>query len=420
MAQRGGAVHVVTTRRTYKGREYTSHLLRRSYREGNKVRNETLGNLSHLPEEVIDLVRRSLRGESFVPANERLEIVASKPHGDVDAVLRAMRRLDFAALLSSRPCREVDLVIGMVVARIVAPDTKLATTRWWQTRTLAEDLNIGKADEDDLYAAMDWLLDRQDAIERKLAAHHLKPGGLVLYDLSSSYFEGRCCPLAALGNNRDGKKGKLQVNYGLLTDRRGCPVAISVFSGDTGDTTTFLPQARKLRDAFALEQMVLVGDRGMISSASIAELRAEDFGWITALKSGQIHTLIDDGQLQLGLFDQRNLFELSHPDFPGERLIACRNPELAKLRAHKREALIAATTEALEKVRNMVARGKLKGSGEIGVRVGKVVNKYKVAKHFDLTITDHSFEFSLLRKQIAAEAALVASMSSVRASSSGR
>jgi len=406
MAQRGGAVHVVTTRRTYKGREYTTHLLRRSYREGDKVKNETLGNLSHLPDEVIDLVRRSLRGESFVPANERLEIVASKPHGDVEAVLRTMRRLDFASLLSSRPCGEVDFVIGMVVARILAPDTKLATTRWWHTRTLAEELNVGAALEDDLYAAMDWLLERQGAIERKLAARHLKPGGLVLYDLSSSYFEGKCCPLAALGKNRDGKKGKLQVNYGLLTDRRGCPVAISVFSGDTGDSTTFLPQVRKLRDEFRLEQMVLVGDRGMISSASIAELRAEDFGWITALKSGQIHTLIDDGQLQLGLFDQRNLFELSHPDFPGERLVACRNPELAKLRAHKREALITATTEELEKVRGMVARGKLKGSGKIGVRVGKVVNKYKVAKHFELAITDHSFKFSLLREKIAAEAAL--------------
>ena len=406
MAQRGGAVHVVTTRRTYKGREYTSHLLRRSYRDGDKVKNETLGNLSHLPDDVVDLVRRSLRGESFVPANERLEIVASKPHGDVDAVLRAMRRLDFASLLSSRPCREIDLVIGMVVTRIVAPDTKLATTRWWHTRTLVEDLDIGTADEDDLYAAMDWLLERQAAIERKLAARHLQPSGLVLYDLSSSYFEGKCCPLAALGHNRDGKKGKLQVNYGLLTDRRGCPVAISVFSGDTGDTTTFLPQVRKLRDAFALEQMVLVGDRGMISSASIAELRAEDFAWITALKSGQIHSLIDDGQLQLGLFDQRNLFELSHPDFPGERLIACRNEELARLRAHKREALIAATTEELEKVRGMVARGKLKVSGEIGVRVGKVVNKYKVAKHFKLTITNNSFDFALSRSQIAAEAAL--------------
>ena len=406
MAQRGGAVHIVTTRRTYKGREYTTHLLRRSFREGDKVKNETLGNLSHLPDAVIDLVRRSLRGESFVPANERLEIVASKPHGDIEAVLRAMRRLGFASLLSSRPCREVDLVIGMVVARIVAPDTKLATTRWWRTRTLAEELNIGAALEDDLYAAMDWLLERQDAIERKLAARHLEPGGLVLYDLSSSYFEGKCCPLAALGKNRDGKKGKLQVNYGLLTDRRGCPVAVSVFSGDTGDTTTFLPQVRKLRDAFGLEQMVLVGDRGMISSASIAELRAEDFGWITALKSGQIRTLIDEGQLQLGLFDHRNLFELSHPDFPGERLVACRNPELAKLRAHKREALIAATTKELEKVRKMVARGKLKGSGTIGVRAGKVVNKYKVAKHFELTITDESFDFALRREQIAAEVGL--------------
>ena len=404
MARRGGAVHVVTTQRTYKGRQYVTHLLRRSYREGNKVKNETLGNLSHLPEDVIDLVRRSLRGESFVPANERLEIVASKPHGDVDAVLRAMRRLDFSSLLSSRPCREVDFVVGMVVARIVAPDTKLATTRWWQTRTLAEDLNVGKVDEDDLYSAMDWLLERRDVIERKLAARHLKPGGLVLYDLSSSYFEGKCCPLAALGNNRDGKKGKLQVNYGLLTDKRGCPVAVSVFSGDTGDTTTFLPQVRKLRDAFCLEQMVLIGDRGMISSASIAELRAEDFGWITALT--QIHTLIEGGQLQLGLFDQRNLVEISHPDFPGERLIACRNPELAKLRAHKREALIAATSEELEKVRSMVARGKLKGSGEIGVRVGKVVNKYKVAKHFELSIADDSFAFSLRREQIVAEAAL--------------
>jgi hypothetical protein len=406
MAQRGGAVHVVTTRRTYKGREYTSHLLRRSYREGNKVKNETLGNLSHLPDDLIEVVRRGLRGEKFVPANERLEIIASTPHGDVDVVLRAMRRLDFSSLLSSRPCPEVNLVIGMVAARIVAPDTKLATTRWWHTRTLAEELDVGKADEDDLYAAMDWLLERQDTIERKLAARHLKPGGLVLYDLSSSYFEGKCCPLAALGKNRDGKKGKLQVNYGLLTDRRGCPVAVSVYSGDTGDPTTFLPQVRKLRDAFGLEQMVLVGDRGMISSASIAQLRAEDFGWITALKSGQIHTLIDDGQLQLGLFDQRNLFELSHPDFPGERLIACRNPELAKLRAHKRDALIAATTEELDKVRKMVARGKLKGSGKIGVRVGKVVNKYKVAKHFELTITETNFEFALRQEQIAAEAAL--------------
>jgi transposase len=406
MAQRGGAVHVVTTRRRYKDREYITHLLRRSYREGDKVKNETLGNLSHLPDDVIDLVRRALRGETFVPAHERLEIVASKSHGDVDAVLRAMRRLDFASLLGSRSCREADLVMGMVAARIVAPDTKLATTRWWHTRTLAEDLDVTKADEDDLYAAMDWLLDRQEAIERKLAARHLKPGGLVLYDLSSSYFEGKSCPLAAIGHNRDGKKGKLQVNYGLLTDRRGCPVAVSIVKGNTGDSKTFLPQVRKLRDAFGLEHMVLVGDRGMISNAAIAELREENFGWITALKSGQIRTLVDSGELQLGLFDERNLFELSHPDFPGERLIACRNPELAKLRVHKRDALLAATKSELEKVRGMVARGKLKGSAVIGVRVGRVLNKYKVAKHFELHITDQSFDFSVRESQIAGEAGL--------------
>src|ERR1700756_528621 len=238
MAQRGGSVHVVTTRREYKGRVYTTHLLRRSHRDGDKVKNETLGNLSHLPDHVIELVRRSLRGEAFVPAEERFEIIASKPHGDVDAVLQAMRRLDFAALLASRPCREADLVMGMVAARIVAPHTKLATARWWQTRTLAEDLGIATADEDDLYAAMDWLLERQGVIERKLADRHLASGGLVRYDLSSSYFEGKTCPLAALGKNRDGKNGKLQVNYGLLTDRRGCPVAVSVHEGNTSAAKT--------------------------------------------------------------------------------------------------------------------------------------------------------------------------------------
>lgn len=406
MAKRGGAVHVVTTRRKYKGREYATHLLRRSYRDGGKVKNETLGNLSHLPEQVVDLVRRSLQGETFAPVQERFEIIASRPHGDVAAVLEAMRQLGFASLLSSRPCREVDLVMGLVAARIVAPHTKLATTRWWHTRTLAEDLGLHSADEDDLYAAMDWLLERQDAIERKLAARHLASGGLALYDLSSSYFEGKTCPLAALGYSRDGRRGKLQVNYGLLTNRHGCPVAVSVYEGDTADTKTFLPQVRKLKDQFGLEQMVLVGDRGMISKASIAELHEEKFSWITALKSGQIRTLVDGGELQLGLFDERNLFELVHPDFPGERLIACRNPQLTKLRAHRRASLIEATAQELDKVRAMAARGRLSGSATIGVRAGKVLNKYKVAKHFELAITDHSFDFTLRKDQIAAEAAL--------------
>ena len=406
MPPRGRAVHVVTTKRHYKGRVYTTHLLRRSFRQDGKVRNETLGNLSHLPDSVVDLVRRALRGEEFVPVGERFEIVASKQHGDVAAVLRTMRRLDVAGLLGARPCHEADLVMAMVVARIVAPHTKLATTRWWHTRTLAEELAVADADEDDLYGAMDWLLERQEAIERKLAARHLKSGGLALYDLTSSYFEGSCCPLAARGYNRDGRKGKLQINWGLLADRRGCPVAVSVFKGNIGDPTTLLPQADMLRLRFGLRHMVLVGDRGMISTASIERLRAEGFSWITALKSGQIRTLLNDGALQMDLFDERNLFELQHPDFPGERLVACRNPQLARRRAHKRAALVAATTAQLDKVRAMVERGRLTGAAAIGVRVGKVLDKYKVAKHFDLEIDDASFAFAPRHDKLADEAAL--------------
>lgn len=406
MAARGGPVHVVTTTRRYKGRVYTTHLLRRSFREDGKVRNETLGNLSHLPDTLVDMIRRGLRGEAFVPAAERFEIIASRSHGDVAAVLRAVRRLDVAGLLGSRPCREADLTIALIVARIVAPHTKLATTRWWHSRTLADELGVADADEDDLYRAMDWLLERQDAIERKLAARHLASGGLALYDLTSSYFEGSHCPLAARGYSRDGKKGKLQVNWGLLADRRGCPVAVSVFEGNTADPATLLPQADKLRRQFGLERMVLVGDRGMISTASIEQLRADRFGWITALKSGQIRSLMSDGALQMDLFDERNLFELQHPDFPGERLVACRNPALARRRAHKRTALIEATTAELDKVRAMVARGSLHGAAEIGVRVGKVLDKHKVAKHFELAIDEAAFDFTLRHDKIAEEAAL--------------
>jgi len=318
-----------------------------------------------------------------------------------------MARLGFARLLAARPARERDLVCALVAARVVAPHTKLATTRWWHTTTLAADLGVADATEDDLYAAMDWLLERQGAIERKLAGRHLAQGSLVLYDLSSSYFEGTTCPLARLGHDRDGKKNKLQVNYGLLTDRRGCPVAVSVFEGNTADSATLLPAVAKLREDFGLEQVVVVGDRGMISQKSIDELQETDgVAWITALKSSQIRALFEGDPLQLGLFDERNLFELSHPDYPGERLVACRNPELAKLRAHKRQSLIAATVRELEKVRAMVARGTLRTQGEIGVRVGKVVNKYKVQKHFALDIQDTRFAFHLRDDQVAAEAAL--------------
>ena len=407
MSRRGGAVHVVTTRRRYKGRVYATHLLRRSYREDGKVKNETVGNLSHLPEPLIEVIRRALHGESFVPVGERLQIVRSKPHGHVQAVRAAMQRLGFESLIASHPSPERDRVCAMVVARVLSPHTKLATTRWWQSVTLAEEYGVEAADEDDLYAAMDWLLERQGAIERKLAARHLKERSLALYDLSSSYFEGSHCPLAKLGHDRDGKKNKLQVNYGLLTNQAGCPVAVSVYEGNTGDAKTLMPQVKKLREDFGLGQLVLVGDRGMISHKAIQELRElEGLGWISALKSSQIRTLVEGEALQLGLFDERNLLEITHPDYPAERLIACRNPELAKLRAHKRLSLLEATEKELEKVRERVQRGRLKGQAAIGVRVGRVLNKYKVGKHFALEISDNRFAFQRLLEQIAAEAAL--------------
>ncbi|MDA8351523.1 MAG: IS1634 family transposase, partial [Pseudomonadota bacterium] len=407
MSQRGGAVHVVTTRRRYKGRVYSTHLLRRSYREGAKVKNETVGNLSHLPEPLIEVIRRALHGETFVAVGERLQILRSRPHGHVQAVRAAMQRLGLESLIASRPSPERDRVCAMVAARVLAPHTKLATTRWWSTTTLAQEYGVEGANENALYAAMDWLLERQGAIERKLAARHLQEGSLALYDLSSSYFEGTHCPLAKLGHSRDGKKGTLQVNYGLLTNQVGCPVAVSVYEGNTGDAKTLMPQVKKLREEFGLERVVLVGDRGMISHKAIGELREiEGLGWITALKSGQIRALIEGETLQLGLFDERSLVELSHPDYPGERLMACRNPQLAKLRAHKRVALLEATEKELEKVRARVDRGRLRGQAAIGVCVGRVVNKYKVAKHFALKISDRRFDFHRVEEQIAAEAAL--------------
>ena len=408
MSQRGGAVHVVTTRRRYKGRVYATHLLRRSYREGEKVKNETVGNLSHLPEPLIEVIRRALHGETFVSVGERLQVVRSLPHGHVQAVRMTMQRLGFESLIASRESPERERVCAMVAARVLAPHTKLATTRWWGTTTLAEEYGVEATDENDLYAAMDWLFERQGAIEKKLAARHLKEGSLALYDLSSSYFEGTHCPLARIGHNRDEKKNKLQVNYGLLTSRAGCPVAVSVYEGNTADAKTLMPEVKKLREEFGLEQVVLVGDRGMISHKAIQELKElEGFGWITALKSGQIRSLLEGETLQLGLFDERNLLELTHhPDYPGERLVACRNPQLAKLRAHKRQALLEATQKELEKVRERVQRGRLKGEAPIGLRVGRVLNKYKVGKHFALDITEKSFKFHLLDEQIAAEAAL--------------
>lgn len=384
-----------------------AYLLRESYREGARVRKRTLANLSSLSDEQILAIRAVLRGEQLGPMADRFEALVSRSHGHVQAVRVAMQRLGLESLLASRPSRERDLVLAMLASRIVAPHTKLATTRWWHTTTLAEDFGVADASEDDLYAAMDWLLAHQGTIQKKLATRHLSKGGLVLYDLTSSYFEGRTCPLAKLGYSRDGRRGLLQVNYGLLTDARGCPVAVSVHEGNVADSQTLMPEVRRLREDFGIEQLVMVGDRGMISNKAIAELHeTQGVGWITALKSVSIRALLEQGHLQLGLFDERNLLELTSPDYPGERLVACRNPELAKLRTHKREELLAATEENLQKIKARVDAGKLAGADEIGLRVGKIINQYKVAKHFALAIGDDTFTFTRKRQAIAAEAAL--------------
>jgi hypothetical protein len=384
-----------------------AYLLRESFREGHHVRKRTLANLSALSDEQIAAIRAVLRGERLGAVAQHFEAICSRAHGHVEAVHVAMRRVGFEALVASRSSRQRALVCAMVAARVLAPHTKLATTRWWHSTTLADERGVADANEDELYAAMDWLLERQPHIEKKLAARHLRAGGLVLYDLSSSYFEGSCCPLGRIGHNRDGKKGKLQVNYGLVSATGGCPVAVSVFEGNTADAETLLPQVKRLREDFGIDTLAIVGDRGMISQKAIEELRGlEAVGWITALKSAQIRSLMEHGSLQLGLFDERNLFEFTHGDFPGERLVACRNPQLAELRAHKRRALLHATGVELDKVRSMVERKRLRGADRIGVRVGRVVNKYKMAKHFDLTIETQRFAFRIREEEVAKEAAL--------------
>lgn len=407
MAARTGTAHVVTTKRTYKGKTYHTHLLRRSYREDGKVKNETLGNLSHLPDHLIELVRRSLQGETFVPLTQAFEISASRAHGHVQAVQIAMQRLGFASLIASKASRERDLVLAMVAARVIQPQTKLATTRAWHASTLAEEFAVTDASEDDLYRAMDWLLKRQPTIENKLAARHLREGAVALYDLSSSYFEGTTCPLARIGHSRDRKRGTLQVNYGLLADARGCPISISVYEGNTTDSKTFVPVVRRLREDFGLRRVVMVGDRGMISNTAIEAMREEQgLEWITALKNVSIRKLAETGDLQFGLFDERNLLEIRSAQYPDERLVACRNPALARLRARKRESLLAATQGKLEAIRTRVQAGRLTGTDRIGVAVGKVVDKYKVAKHFKLEIGERVFSFARNAESIATEAAL--------------
>ncbi len=413
MSARGGAVHVATTRRRYKNRVYETHLLRRTYREHGQVKHETLGNLSHLPPAALDAVRRVLKGEALVATQDRFECVRSLPHGHVVAVLGTLRRLGLDTLLSARRRRERDLVMAMIVARILTPGSKLATARAVAAETaqtsLGVLLHVEDADEDQLYAAMDWLLPRQARIETVLASRHLD-NTLVLYDVTSSYFEGRTCPLARRGYSRDHRRGTLQIVIGLLCNREGCPVAVEVFPGNTADPATVAPQVQKLRERFGLERVVLVGDRGMLTDARIREELepVEGLSWISALRAPAIQRLAAQETIQRSLFDEVDLAEVTSPDFPGERLVVCRNPLLAAERARKRQALLAATETDFEKIVRATqrTRQRLHGADKIGLRVGTVRNQYKVGKHFELTITDDTFSYARKQEQITAEAAL--------------
>ena len=395
---------------------YESVLVRRTYRDGNKVRHETLANLSKLPAETIAVIEATLKGQVMVPAEAACAIIRSLPHGHVAAVAAMARRLGFPALLGPA-CRSRDLALGLIISRVIRPASKLSTLSRWSDTTLGGDLGVAGASTDEVYAAMDWLLDRQDAIEKKLAAKHLgpkaNPSRMAMFDLTSSWVTGRCCALAVHGYSRDHKKGLPQINYGLLTDPAGRPVAVRVLPGNTADPAAFTGIVEVIRDTFGLTRLVLVGDRGMITSARITALRELNtdtgtaFGWITALRAPAIATLArEDGPLQMSLFDTQDLAEIAHPDYPGERLIACRNPALAAERARKRNELLQATEADLAAIAGRVTRGTLTGAGKIGEAVGKVIAKRKVGKHFRRDITDTSFTYQRDQAGIDAEAAL--------------
>jgi Transposase DDE domain len=405
-AREFGAMHVVTTCRRVGEREYTNTLLRRSYREDGKVKKETLANLSRLPPEAIDAIRAVLRGEVLVGAEQAFEIERSLPAGHVQAALLMARRLELGRLLDRTPSRERDLVLAMVVQRAICPASKLATVRALGQSTLAEELGVAGADEDDLYAAMDWLYERQERIEDRLARRRLKDGELVLYDVSSSYFEGRCCELAKLGYSRDQKRGSPQIIYGLLCDKPGRPVCVEVFSGELHDDKTLPSQIAKLKDRFGLSRIVVVSDRGMVTKANVELLGAADVGWITALKAPQIQRLARQQELQLSLFDQTSLAEITAEEYPGERLVVCRNPLIAAERARKRAELLEATEHGLDEIARRVERGTLTGADQIGLAAGPALKRYKVKKHFKVTITDTTFTYQRKTEQIEAEAAL--------------
>src|SRR5690348_3877861 len=424
MTRNIGKVHVVRVRKTGyvdkqgRPRDYSSAYLRRTYRDAGMVKNETVANISALPDHVIDLIDAGLKGQQLVPAGEAVTITRSVPHGHVAAVHAMAAKLGLPALLGPAG-RHRDLALALVISRVVKPASKLSTLAWWDDTTLGADLSVARAGTDDIYAAMDWLASRQDAIEAALARRHLapepNPARMALFDLSSSWLEGTHCPLAARGYSRDGKKGRLQIEYGLLTDPDGRPAAVRVLPGNTADPAAFTQIVTVLRDKSELAKMVMVGDRGMITSARIAALnqtgdetpRPDPYGWITALRAPAIRKLMaQDGPLQLSLFDEQDLAEITCDDYPGERLIACRNPVLAADRARKREDLLAATEKLLAPLIARVQAGRLAGAAAVGVEVGKVISKYKTGKHFEVTITDDSLTVARRQARIDAEAAL--------------
>lgn len=406
MATRSGAVHVATTRRHYKGKVYETHLLRRSYREGGKVRTETLGNISHLPPHVIELVRRSLAGESFAPAGA-LDVVRSRAHGHVALVLGVLRDLGLDRMLLARGGRQRDIVVALLVARILFPGSKLASVRAWKDTTLLEELGLDDVGVDEAYDAMDWLLSRQEAVQRALVSRHLQGGAVVLYDLSSSYVTGRHCGLARHGYSRDHRSDLPQVNYGVVTDQDGRPVAVEVYPGNTKDSTTVLSQVEALRKRYKLRRMVFVGDRGMITNVQVEALAAyPNVDWITALTNPQVAGLRDEGALQLGLFDERDLVTVESATFPGQRLMACRNLALADDRARTREKLLARTEARLAQIQRAVESRLLKSATAIAERVGQCWKNDRMRKHFVVEIGDGTFTFRRNAENIAAEAAL--------------
>jgi transposase len=406
MAARGGAMHVATTRRVYKGKTYVTHLLRRSIRNGKTVTHETLGNLSHLPDHLIEIIKRSLKGENFVPAAETFRTTRSLPHGHVDAVLTMIRKLGLEELIASEASPQRDLVIAMIAERLLFPSSKLAHTRNWHSTTLAEELDVAHATEDHLYEAMDWLLKRQRAIEKKLARRHLSEGAMVLYDVSSSYYEGKTCPLAHFGYDRDGKTGCPIIVYGVLTDADGRPVAVHVYPGNTADPKTVPDQVETLTKRFGLSRVVLVGDRGMLTQTQIDVLKKHPgLGWISALRSGSIRRLLAAGHLIKKNLEAERLAEITSPEFPDERLVACYNAQLAEQRRNKRRELLAATQAELEALAASIARrtGQPETAAEIGLRAGKIINHHKVAKHFSLTIRDGFLGWALKQDAIQKE-----------------